>query len=225
MYTQEARDALLGDREAAAFVSEVEDGLTRLPKGAEVDISSATIHAIRRGAADVGSACLLTSLTTFVGFAALSLVPTPVFRHVGIVLGFGVGVALFLAMTLLPVLFSFMSRPKPWRTGGTGKPDLLERIIVSARRVALARPWRVIAAFAVVLVIVLFGTTRMHVETDITKRLASTNQVRVDARYFAQNFSATNMIDIYIEAPEDGGALEPDLFSLACLFIDYIKMI
>ncbi len=48
VFTQAARDALLGDREAAAFVSEVEDGLTRLPNGAEVDISSATIHAIRR---------------------------------------------------------------------------------------------------------------------------------------------------------------------------------
>lgn len=48
VFTQAARDVLLGDLESAAFVSEVEDGLTRRPKGSEVDISSATIHAIRR---------------------------------------------------------------------------------------------------------------------------------------------------------------------------------
>ena len=48
VFTQAARDALLGDREAAPFVSEIEDGLARRPKGAEVDISLATIHEIRR---------------------------------------------------------------------------------------------------------------------------------------------------------------------------------
>ena len=63
--------------------------------------------AILASAADVGRACLLTSVTTFVGFVSLSFVPTPMFRQMGITLGMGVALALVLAMTLVPVLLSY----------------------------------------------------------------------------------------------------------------------
>ena len=46
---------------------------------------------------------------------------------VGIVLGFGVGMALLLAMTLVPLFFSILPKPKAWRTGTTGRvQDLLD---------------------------------------------------------------------------------------------------
>ena len=62
---------------------------------------------------DVGTACLMTSATTFVGFVSLSMVPVPAFKQMGLVLGFGVAVALLLAMTITPILFWLMKQPQP----------------------------------------------------------------------------------------------------------------
>ncbi len=42
--TQATRDARLGDRQAAAFVAEVEDGLIRPRAGDEAPSASATLH-------------------------------------------------------------------------------------------------------------------------------------------------------------------------------------
>ena len=44
-------------------------------------------EAILRSAEDVGKACIYTSITTFVGFLALAVVPTPIFRKLGMLLG------------------------------------------------------------------------------------------------------------------------------------------
>ena len=38
----------------------------------------------------------------------MSMVPVPAFKQMGLVLGFGVAVALLLAMTLTPILFWLM---------------------------------------------------------------------------------------------------------------------
>ena len=74
-------------------------------------------EAILESATDVGRACLWTSVTTFVGFVCLSLVPTPVFRLMGVVLGFGVATALLLAMTMVPMILSKMDEPELSRSG------------------------------------------------------------------------------------------------------------
>ena len=69
-------------------------------------------RAILKSSSEVGLACWYTSVTTFFGFVALAFVPTPVFQRLGITLGFGVAIALLLAMTLVPIFFSYMQKQK-----------------------------------------------------------------------------------------------------------------
>ena len=91
-----------------------------------IHLCSAYLHELGRGfekdeailsaASDVGVACLFTSVTTFVGFISLMFVPTPAFRQLGAVLGFGVASALMLALTLVPIVLPWSSAryPKPF---------------------------------------------------------------------------------------------------------------
>ena len=170
-------------------------------------------EAILKSGSEVGAACFYTSITTFAGFVSMALVPAPVFRQMGIVLGFGVAVSLLVAMTLSPILFSIMKRPKAWRAGTTSKVQgLLDRFLASIANLATGRPRTVVAVFAVLVVVSIIGVSRITIETDFHDRLSPGNRLRIDQTYFEDNFIGTNYLDIFIETSETDGIMDPDLF-------------
>ena len=172
-----------------------------------------TTEAILRSAEDVGKACVYTSITTFVGFLALAVVPTPIFKKLGILLGLGVGIALLLAMTLFPILLSFLRPNTAWTEGiASVSQDLLDRFLSFTQRISLSRPWSIIVFFAALLVASILGISQIKVENDIAKRLGEDNPVRRDAEYFLEHFAGTNVLDLYLQCEEEGGLLEPGVF-------------
>ena len=169
-------------------------------------------EAILRSAEDVGKACIYTSITSFVGFLTLALVPTPIFRKLGLLLGLGVGIALVLAMTLFPILLSFLRPRTSWTAGiASVSQDLLDRFLSAARKLSLARPWLIIIFFAGLLAASIFGISKIKVENDIARRLGENNPVRRDTEYFIKHFAGTNVLDLYLESEEAGGLLEPEV--------------
>lgn len=172
--------------------------------------------AIVRSAEDVGRACFFTSATTFAGFVCLSLVPTPMFRTLGVVLGMGVATALLIAMTLVPIIFSWMPEPKPLRKGATSKiQEGIDSGLGLLERLACNRPKAVIAVFAVLLVLSGIGIAGIHIEADFARRLGEDNTVRQDAAWFDEQFSGTSAIDVYVTVPEREGLLDPTRFAQA----------
>ncbi|MDP8256327.1 MAG: efflux RND transporter permease subunit [Candidatus Alcyoniella australis] len=185
----------------------------------ELGAGKSKSEAILHSGSDVGRACLMTSATTFVGFVSMSIVPAPIFRHLGLVLGFGVAVALLIAVTLVPILFSLIPQPKPWRRGAAGRvQDLLDRFLHGAAQLAAARPRTLIALFALLGLVAVYGMTRMHVETDFAKRLTYDHPLRVDARYFNAHFGGANSVDIYVDSGEIDGLLDPELIGLVAAY-------
>ena len=178
-------------------------------------------EAILASGTDVGKACLLTSITTFLGFVALSFVPVPVFRHLGIVFGFGVAVALLIAMTLAPIFFSIIPRPKPWRRGTAGKiQGGLDRLLTATAKLTAQRPWLVVGAFILIIGISIFGLTKLKIETDFAKRLAYDHPTRVDGRYFQAHFDGATALDVFIEVDEKKDLLDPEIFAKIGAFQD-----
>jgi len=167
-------------------------------------------EAVLTAGSEVGRACLFTSLTTFVGFVCLSLVPVPAFRVLGVVLGFGVAAALLLAVTLVPILLSLLPAPKPRRRGVAGRAQAAaDRALRLAERLATRRPGLVIAGFALLTAAALAGAARLEIETDLTARLARGNPVRDDADWFAERFRGTNVVQVYVTAPDPGALEDP----------------
>lgn len=170
--------------------------------------------AIMASAEDVGRACFFTSLTTFVGFVSLSFIPTPVFRLTGVVLGFGVAVALLIAMTVVPILFSYFPAPAPLRTGATrGAQRGVDALLGALRRLAIGRPWLVIAGFGVCIAAAGIASAGFRVETDIVARMGADDPLRRSVDWFEARFAGTNIVDVYVEAPEPGGLLDGDRFT------------
>lgn len=168
-------------------------------------------EAVVRSATEVGSACLLTSATTFLGFIALALVPTPAFRKLGVVLGFGVGASLAIALVLTPVVLTFLPPPRDTERGA--RPSLLDRfvdaVVAGCERVATGRPRAVIAVFTVAVAVAVAGSMRLQLETDMEARLDDDNPTRRDMRALEANFAGTYAVELYVEAPAGRDLLDP----------------
>ena len=167
---------------------------------------------------DVGTACLMTSATTFVGFVSMSLVPVPAFQQMGLVLGFGVAVALLLAMTLTPILFWLMKKPEPWNDAVSKSQKLLTKTLTIIQQFSLKKPVVIICIFAAGVGISIWGLIHLNIETDFNKRLDENNIIRIDEKFYLQYFSGSNFLDVFITAPEPGGLLEPEVFLKVAAF-------
>ncbi len=119
----------------------------------------------------VGAPCLLTSVTTAIGFGAMSFVPIKSIAHMGVYSAFGVLVAFFLSITLLLALLSFGRRtPRHPFTqqqrlhskGGRGIHGILTWVVAFVIRRRLA----ILGAFAGIFVASFFGITRLMVDAN-----------------------------------------------------------
>ncbi|MEL6342008.1 MAG: MMPL family transporter [Myxococcota bacterium] len=170
-------------------------------------------EAIERSAAEVGAACLLTSATTFLGFISLSLIPTPIYRQAGVVLSVGVSVALLITVTLMPALMSLLPAPDPRSSvdPGAGQvggwPDRLAGF-TTRNAAPLA------ALFAAVTALLIFGATQIHLEADLMSRMAADSDLRQETVFIRQNFAGANQIEVFVDTPAPGGALEPAVLAV-----------
>jgi len=166
-------------------------------------------EAILSSAEDVGRACLLTSVTTFVGFVSISLIPTPVFRELGWVLGLGVSVALFLAMTLVPIVANMGPVP----TVTAQKMDnvisrFVDRIVSMSARWSTQRPWWVILAFGLFTISAVYSAGQHRIETNFLTRMAEDNVTRVDNDFFEREYTGTQTLDVFVTGDAPGSLIE-----------------
>ena len=182
--------------------------------------------AIIASGAEVGKACVWTSVTTFIGFVSMALIPTPVFRQMGVVLGFGVSVALLLAVTLAPILFSLLKEPKAWESGSASVVQgWLDSLLGLIQRLATARPWVVVGVFAVILAVSVGGIYGINVDVDFTRRLDEDNQIRKDELYFEEHFASPATLEIFVETPQAEGLLDPVLFAEIARYQEQVELI
>ena len=179
----------------------------------ELSRGKSKADAIFKSGRDVGTACLMTSITTFIGFVSMSMVPVPAFRQIGLVLGFGVAVALLLAMTLAPILFWVMKKPVPWNDNVSKTQKLLTRSLDFIRRGAGKHPVFVSLIFGTIFILSAAGVMLLNIETDFNKRLSADNVIRIDEAYFNQHFAGANFLDVFIETPETDGVLDPERYA------------
>jgi hypothetical protein len=180
-------------------------------------------EAIERMGQEVGVACAFTSITTFCGFVAMTLVPVPLFRQGGLLLGFGVAVALFMAMTLVPVFLSFIPKPKPWRRGSASKVQAwVDRRLYDIAKLTFDRPKSVMAFFCILFAFCLAGAFMARFETRFSERFDSKHPISIGANWFENNFPGTTSLYLYIDAKEDD-LLDPALFSRILLLQQEVK--
>ncbi|MEC9464851.1 MAG: MMPL family transporter [Myxococcota bacterium] len=127
-------------------------------------LSLAQRHAsIRAALAELGSACFLTSLTTGIGFASLATAQMPILRQFGLDAALGILFSYGSVLVIVPIMLS-MTRGVVPEGPDSDAPQLMDRVLGASARLALARPWLMVAG--AVLVIGVFGWFSRQVVVD-----------------------------------------------------------
>lgn len=141
---------------------------------------------------------LYTSLTTMAGFASLALTPIPPVRVFGLHVAFGVGLAWFLTMTLVPAFVILFVPKRALKTLSESAPTseaesggFMGRVLMWMGSFSFQR-WRVVLSTTlVVIVIAAVGISRIEVNDNPVKWFVSGHPIRIADRVLNDHFGGT----------------------------------
>ncbi len=154
--------------------------------------------ALRKTFGEMASACALTSLTTFIGFASLGLVPSQTIRQFGISAAVGVASALILSVVLVPIILNALHRAG-WTLRAV--PYSSRKTVQFAEgmaRIGMRAPKTVCLLFAGLLLAGLVSGSRIQLDPDVHHRFRSSHPIAQSTDYFIQQFGGVNSVELVL---------------------------
>ncbi len=157
--------------------------------------------ALRKVMREVGGACLLTSVTTFVGFLSLMAVPSPLIRHFALAAAIGVASALLLALTLVPLVYSLV-RPLPLRTSRWSERlnAGVDQLVDWCRRNSLAHSRWIVLGCILLFLLSCGAAAEMRLDMSFPNRFAAGHPLRRSVEYFNQHLAGATEVELFLRS-------------------------
>jgi predicted RND superfamily exporter protein len=153
----------------------------------------------------VGAPCLLTSMTTAVGFLALQVSPIVAISHMAVYSAVGVVLAFALTMTLLPALLSFGRRTPRLRAAPARGGQWLVRALASVAAWNVRNRRGVLVAFGAISIFSLVGVTRLRVDTNWMDDFSDRVPLKADTLRIDEVMGGmSNLVYVFDTGREDG---------------------
>lgn len=178
-----------------------------LAAGTETDAIERRRQAIIRTLSAMGAACLLTSVTTFVGFLSLSSANMPVIKHYGFYAATGVALSYLTVIFILPLALVFT---RPEEVGGEPGGKNTDRLLGRVGTWAVTRPWAVLAATGLVTLAFLYMGTWVQVDTRVSDTLGRDHPSTVAGKLVDERLGGLMLVE-YELVGEPGAFLKPDV--------------
>jgi len=165
------------------------------------------IRALSRTIHRIGFASLMTNTATALGFAAFILVNNKMFSEFGLVTSVNIMLEFLLTITLFPIFISFMKPPKDRHTKHLDSRffNWITESIVTL--ITHHRP-KIYITTAVVVLISIFGLTKMKTSGKVVDDLAKNDPINVDLRYFETNFGGVMPFEITVDTKKKKGVMQ-----------------
>ena len=140
---------------------------------------------------------LLTSVTTIAAFATMTLSPIePLFGY-GIIIGVGIAWAWFLSSLMLPAVISL----KKWNLESKAITELsiFEKVINKLGKIVLTHPKYVFSAGATIVLIGLFGISKVVVDVNMSKFFKPGTEIRDTMDFMDDKMAGTVDIRVRVE--------------------------
>jgi hypothetical protein len=165
--------------------------------------------------------CLLTTLTTMIGFFSVALCRIAPIQHFGVYSAVGIGFCYLLAITLLPIGFSVGNT----RSLSLGKPssETLLRFLARINHLTAERKTAVLALFTLALGLGLYGSTKIHLETDLGRFFGDEFKAYYDILYIEKEFGGVTPLYAVIDSRREDGLKNPELLQAIDRFSEYLR--
>jgi uncharacterized protein len=163
-------------------------------------------------ASKVGRTLFLANLTTSIGFGVFAFTGSKLLVEFGIVAALNVIITFFISLVLIPIFFSFLAPPK--------QKDLAHfesiRVNKFLNRVdtwVLHHRKFIYSFISIVLVISLYGLSKIQAVGYIVDDLPRDNAIYTDLKFVEDRFKGVMPFEVNIDAFEKGRALTPELLA------------
>lgn len=172
---------------------------------------------IVRALAFIAIPCLLTSVTTVVGFGSLSLTKMKVIRELGIFAAVGVAVAYLVTFATVPLFLGWI-RFKPLAKKEGWLRRHLHAALSAAARVATTHPKRVCVAFGLLMVAMVATFPLMNVDIHMFEYFPQEARVRVDHEAIKSRFGHYLPLEFTLRTKQRDGIKNPAILAKMLAF-------
>jgi len=162
----------------------------------------------------VGAPCLLTSLTTAVGFAAMSFVPIKSIAHMGTYSAFGSLIAFFLSITVLMALLSFgrktpHAHTKPHRAEVPDIAQFVEKFLNAIHGFVVRRRRETLIASAGVFIFSALGMSMVVVDANWLNDFSDSVPLKAETLLIDEKMGGLTNLILLFDGGEPGSIMEP----------------
>ena len=142
---------------------------------------------------------LLTALTTIVGILGMVTHIMLPAKQMGIVSAAGITFALLLSLYYVPAVMSFLKKGKPNKSFIVEKHTAVDKFLTWSGKVATASPKRVIAVFAIVLLLTGAGIYRLKVSFNNENMMPASHPLQISTKIANDHLGGTKIISLMFE--------------------------
>lgn len=165
-----------------------------------------------------GLACLLTSLTTAIGFASMLFVPIVSMQRIGSATAIGIVLAFFITILILPLMLDLWSpKPESIKKKESQKTIKLHWVQLLLRRiegVGINNPMLILSIFAVTTIVFAIGIKRIHVESSSIDILRTDTFIRKAFDIADEKMGGTDSLEILVDTGKVDGLKDPKILTL-----------
>jgi predicted RND superfamily exporter protein len=154
---------------------------------------------------------LYTSITTAVGFASLALTPIPPVQIFGLFVAFGVMLAWIWTVTFVPAYVMLVPQRFLENFGAVhtkaadekASRTAMTRVLAAIGRTTYRRAKVILVLAGVVVLVAVYGITRIEINDNPTKWFTRSHPIRVADKVLNEHFGGTYMAYLALEAEEE----------------------
>ncbi len=165
------------------------------------------VKALARTIYRIGASTFFANVTTSLGFLVFAFTQSEVLTEFGIITSLNVMLTFLISLILIPIVFSFLPPPSDKQIKHLDR-KALHRLLSRVDRWVHQYRWRVYVVVAIVIVISLYGMTKITTVGFVVDDLPKNDIIYKDLKFFETNFKGVLPFEVTVDTRKAGGALE-----------------
>lgn len=164
----------------------------------------------------MGAACLMTTLTSAIGMAALLVSRTEMLRRFGLVGAIGLLLAYAVTLLVVPAALSLLpAPPKQAQSVDEQERGLIEAWMSRATASAMRHPWAVVIVAALFTALAGYESGRVVVDSNMLGQFGKNDPVRLSTQLLEDQFEGVRPLEVTLSSEIKGRFFQPDVLLMA----------